>query len=240
MQKELRELGLTKNESSVYIALLQSGSTSAGEVIKKTKLHRNIVYENLGKLVEKGLASFVIVGKIKYFEASSSSELKIFVDKQKQEALKKEKIVKSILPKINSLRKVSEIKQEATIFKGKKGLKTVLEETTLSKSELLIFGTGWGLKQTLKRYNDFWYKKLRKNKVKVRMLLPESKKGKYSSNIKVKYLADKKIIPSTIAIYEDNVLNILWEEETAVVIKSNKVAESYKNYFDIFWNLAKK
>ena len=71
MISELTKLGLTLNEAKVYFALLELGSTNAGEIIKKTKLHRNIVYDKLDKLIEKGLVSFVTIKNIKQFEVTS-------------------------------------------------------------------------------------------------------------------------------------------------------------------------
>ena len=34
MKEELKRLGLTENETKVYLALLELGSTNAGEIIK--------------------------------------------------------------------------------------------------------------------------------------------------------------------------------------------------------------
>jgi len=125
MISELTKLGLTLNEAKVYFALLNLGSTNAGEIIKKTKLHRNIVYDNLEKLIEKGLVGFVLIKNIKHFEVASSEELKEYVNRKREEILNEEKIMKELLPQIEKLKISSERKQEATIFRGKKGLKTI-------------------------------------------------------------------------------------------------------------------
>lgn len=241
MEEELQKIGLTKNEVKVYVALLGLGSTSAGEIIKKTRLHRNIVYDNLERLIEKGLVGFVTIKNIKHFEISSSIELKEYVKKEKEQVLQKEKIVEKLLPEINKARESFERKQEAAIFKGKKGLKNILEEITKSKSEILVFGTGWGMKETMGSYYEQWHKKLSANRVKARILLPENKKELFLKPFVAKYLAEKEVIPSTIAIYEYKVLNIVWgEEPLAVLFISKKVSESYKNYFEILWKHAKK
>jgi len=240
MQEELIKLGLTNNESKVYLALLKLGNTNAGEIIKKTNLHRNIVYDNLDKLIEKGLVSYVIIKNIKHFEVTSSKELKDFIEKQKQEILQKEKIVNNILPEIDKLRSIKERKQEATIFKGKKGLKTIFEEITKTSSELLVFGTGWGMKETMGSYYGQWHLKLKQNKVKARILLPKNKKV-FLKPFTAKYLSEKNIIPSTIALYENKVLNIVWgEEPIAVLFISDKVFDSYKNYINLLWDIAKE
>jgi len=235
------ELGLTENEAKVYSALLGLGSINAGEIIKKTKLHRNIVYDNLGKLIEKGLVSYVLIKNIKRFEATSAIELKEYVNKKKEEALNQEKILKQVIPKIENIRNSREIKQEATIFKGKRGLKNVLEEITKIKSELLVFGTGWGMKETLGEYYEQWHLKLRLNKVKCRILLPENKKGSFLKPFIERYLPENNIMPSTIAVYEDKVLNVVWgEEPLAILVIGEKLSQSYKNYFELLWKMAKK
>ena len=240
MKQQLKQLGLTNNETKVYLALLKLGSTNAGNIIKKTKLHRNIVYDNLDKLIEKGLTSFVIIKNIKHFEITSSNLLKEYIKKQKEEIINKERIVNKILPEINKIRN-TERKQEATIFKGKKGLKTIFEEITQTKSEILVFGTGWGMKGVMGSYYTKWHLKLRRNKIKARILLPENKRDLFLKPFIGRYLPKQNIIPSTIAVYENKVLNIIWEEDPmAILIINKKVSESYKSYFEMLWKISKK
>lgn len=237
--QELQELGLTKNEAKVYTALLELGSTTAGEVIKKTKLHRNIVYDNLERLVEKGLVDFVTIKKIKHFEVSSPNELRDFIQKQKQEILRKESLVKELLPKIEE--EIStERKQDASIFKGRRAVKNVIENITQSKTEVLVLGTGWGMKEIMGDYYEQWHLKLKQHKIKAKILLPENKKGFYLKPFIARYIHEKDVLPSTICVYENKVLNVIWEDEPlAILIYSNKLADSYRNYFEVLWRIAK-
>jgi sugar-specific transcriptional regulator TrmB len=240
MKEELQKLGLTRNESEVYLTVLELGSTSAGKVIKKTKLHRNIVYDNLDKLIEKGLVTFVLIRGIKHFEATSPNELKEFIEKQKNEILAKEKLVNQIIPQIAKIKTVSK-PQEAAIFKGKKAVKNLLEEMALSKTDLLIFATGWGLRKTMgNHYFDQWHLKLRENKVGGRAVLSIKAKTNDKLPYKLRYLKDEFIQPSSICIYEDKVVTLIWDEEPiAVLIISEKNAESYRAYFEVLWKMAK-
>lgn len=241
MKEELTRLGLTENEAEVYLALLDLGSTNAGAIIKKTRLHRNIVYDNLDKLIEKGLVSFVTIKNIKQFETTPSKELKEYVKKRKEEVLNEEKIVSQLVPQIEKIRISAERKQDATIFKGKRGLKTVLDEITKTKSELLVFGTGWGMKETLESYYEQWHSKLKLKKIKCRILLPENKRGNFLKPFVEKYLPENNVMPSTIAVYEDKVLNVIWgEEPIAILIMSEKASQSYKNFFELLWKISSK
>lgn len=240
MEKELQRIGLSSNQVKVYLALLKLGSTKATALIEQTKLHRNIVYENLEKLVDFGLASFVLIRGIKHFEPTSPSRLEEWVEKQKQEALEKESIVDSLLPQIEKLRKTVERKQEAKVFRGKHGVRTIIEEIPKAKGEVLLLATGWGFKQTLGSYFSKWHQQLRKNKVKCRMIVPTGRDIAGTEPFVPRFINETQVIPSTIIVFEDNVLNIVWgEDPIAVLITSEKAAESYKKYFELIWKTAR-
>ncbi|HEY4502489.1 MAG TPA: helix-turn-helix domain-containing protein [Candidatus Paceibacterota bacterium] len=51
----LKELGLTSNQTYIYTYLAKKGKSKAGEIIKATGFHRNIVYGTLEELVDKRL-----------------------------------------------------------------------------------------------------------------------------------------------------------------------------------------
>ncbi|MBN2459941.1 hypothetical protein JXB28_06675 [Candidatus Woesearchaeota archaeon] len=241
MKEELEKLGLTENEATVYLALLDTGLTTAGSIIKKTKYHRNIVYFNLDRLIEKGLATFVMIKNIKHFQAAEADELTNYIEKQRQELEAKERLLKQVIPELEARRKITRQQEEATVYKGLKGVKNVLEDITRSKTELLLFATGWGAKQTLGSYYNQWHLKLKENNITGRALV--SKKAKITEKLpyKVRYLDEEFIQPTTICVFEDKVLNIIWENEPlAVLITSEKNAESYRAYFEILWKKAKE
>ncbi len=51
----LKELGLTSNQTYIYLHLAKRGKSKAGEIIKATGFHRNIVYGTLEELIDKRL-----------------------------------------------------------------------------------------------------------------------------------------------------------------------------------------
>ena len=55
----LEELGLTTNEAKAYIQLLKTGPVTAGNLAKKTDIHRSRVYEALERMVNKGIIKLV-------------------------------------------------------------------------------------------------------------------------------------------------------------------------------------
>ena len=111
--KILEEAGLTKNELTVYKALLQLGSTTAGPLTKKSGIHRSRVYESLNRLIEKGLVSYKIKANRKYFQAQNPEALVDFIEEKKQK-------IQSIVPELKAMQIFKPEKQEANVFEGYK------------------------------------------------------------------------------------------------------------------------
>lgn len=80
MQKEqlidqLSSLQLSKSEAKTYLALLSTGPTTAGEIIRRTGLHRAVVYASFDKLIERNLVMKFEKGKIAHFQPLSPNRL---------------------------------------------------------------------------------------------------------------------------------------------------------------------
>ena len=69
MEESLKEFGFSERESKVYIALLELGETTTGKISKMTRLNSSKIYDILERLIDKGLVSYVLKNKIKYFNA---------------------------------------------------------------------------------------------------------------------------------------------------------------------------
>ena len=83
-ERIFQELGLTENESKVYLALLELGPSLAGTVSKKTGIHRRNIYDITERLIKKGLVGYILKNNRRLFEASNPNRLKdILSEKQK-------------------------------------------------------------------------------------------------------------------------------------------------------------
>ena len=115
------ELGLSHAETEVYLALLTTGTALAGQIIKKTGLHRGTTYQILQRLIEKGIVSTIIQGKKRYFKPAPPD---IFLELLKN----REQEFNSILPELQSRLNASKEKQEVTVYYGKKGIRSVMDK----------------------------------------------------------------------------------------------------------------
>jgi sugar-specific transcriptional regulator TrmB len=112
IEDTLQELGLNRRESICYSALLELGSSKIGVICKKTKIPSSKIYEILDNLIERGLVSYVIKGKIKHYQASDPKVLLNYIEEKKRK-------VEEILPQLLSKQRLSK-KQSVEIFEGQK------------------------------------------------------------------------------------------------------------------------
>ena len=102
--KILESAGLTKNESIVYLTLLQIGTSRTGKILKSSKLNSGKIYEILNSLMNKGLVSESIIDNIKNFSAAPPNEIINYINKKKEALEKQETNIKSILPQLKAIK----------------------------------------------------------------------------------------------------------------------------------------
>jgi len=235
IKQVLKEFGLTENEAEVYLILLKLGYATASEIAEKTQIHRINIYDILERLQERGLVSFVISGKRKQYEVLDPKKI-LEIEEQKKEN------IENIIPKLLKYRELGKNPQEAVILKDKKGIKNILGEITKSKTEVLLFASGWGFKENFPDYYLIWHKRLRINKVKIRCLLSnKSKDIEVPKSLGYKFLPSEFTFPSTTCVFEEKILIIMWSSfPIAILVRGKEISDSYKEFFEILWKIAKK
>src|SRR3989338_5153403 len=123
--KDLERLRLNKNEAKVYYALLLKGQATAQELVKLLGVYRNIVYDNLEKLAEKGLVSFVNDGKKRKFIAEKPSAIVEFLESKKNQLDKEIVQAKELIPDISKILGSHPFRQDVSLLRGILGLKKV-------------------------------------------------------------------------------------------------------------------
>ncbi|MBT5021437.1 TrmB family transcriptional regulator [Candidatus Woesearchaeota archaeon] len=242
-EKILEELGLTPAESKVYLALLETGLTLAGPIIKKTKLHRATAYQILQKLIEKGLACYVSKSGKREFEATSPEILLELLEEQEEQ-------VNSIIPALIELKEKNQRKQEVRVYSGVKKIKSVCEEILDELKyggEYLDFGVSGLFGKILGPYFYIWQEKKKNWKINAKCIFNEDlllKNPKYLKDFvgEAKFHPKEHHSPTDTMIFKDIVVMFIWTAEPpiAIVIDNPDVAESYRNQFKVMWKNAKK
>lgn len=234
-EETLQEADLTRNQTKVYVVLLNLGPSLASQIAEKTKVNRSLVYTILQELISKGLVSYFIQNNKKLFKAAEPSQI-LEILKEKEEK------IKGIMPKLEQIRKPLE-KEKVEVYKGKEGLKTVLNGILRSCKEYFVIGGIGKSLEALPYFIDGWHKRRVKLGIMRKMLLSEEVKRKKVTRFpltKIRYLPRAYGTLESTIIYGNKVANIIWvDEPLAIVIESEKIAKAYTKQFNLMWKNTK-
>ncbi len=242
-QKDLlEEIGLTKSEINVYLALLDIGSSTTGPIVDKSQASSSKIYEILDKLIQKGLVSYIIKDGMKYFEAADPKRILDYLQEKQTKLQQQTKEIADIIPQLELKRSLSQYKSQATIYKGMKGLETAFKELLDGKGGTnYVFVVG-KLDDRLNQFFHNLYKQRAAQGIKTKTIFSEAGREYYESR-KDTPLFEGKVIgtttsPATINIYGSKV-NIRMgtsKEVLCVVIDNQELADSFLEQFNILWN----
>ncbi len=228
--KELQELGLSEGEAEVYLSLLKHGKTNVMQLAKITGRHRTHIYDTIEKLKGKGLVSESIIDNKRVIIASSPENLLSYL-KEKEEKAKK------ILQELKKLEvKDKGIKVET--FHGVAGLKSTLRDVLKEKKDYVGYGEGSRFEKILPNFYEQFRGQAETLRIGLRLILKKGISVPARKDLEVRHL--DYISPSTTFIYADKVLIIIWQPfPTAIRITDKQTADSYKNFFELLWKIAK-
>lgn len=239
-QEVLEELGFSKNESKVYLALLDLGSSTATRIAERSEVHRTNVYDALEKLMKKGLVAHILKGDTKYFEVTDVNDLLNVLNE-------KELRLKNILPQLLLSQNLAKDKSEAHIFEGTKAVRHMLNHFLDLKRTRYVYGVPKiASKMIGEGFMEDYHKRRIKMGIEMRHIYNSDAKDRIHFLNKFeltesRYLPKEYDSPVATNICGDEVVLILYSEKPLVIqIKNEQIAKSYKNYFDLLWSLAKR
>jgi sugar-specific transcriptional regulator TrmB len=241
MEEVLRKVGLSQSEAKVYLTLIESGLSLAGEVTKKANINRSNCYDALQRLIEKGLVSYVIKANRKHFQAETPQKFLEIIKEQENKLKNKENEIKKILPKLIEKSKISDEKPEATIYKGKKGIKSIFEDI-LRYNEYCVFGSSGKFKEILGPFFKQFQKRVKENNIELRILVAEKTKPDIIKHAKeMRYLPKEYITMISTIVYGNKVAIISWTDDpVGFLLEDKPTSESYRIYFNFMWNKSKR
>jgi len=246
----LEQIGLTGSEAKVYEALLQLGDSTRSAIVNKSKISGSKIYEVLEKLQDKGLVSIYMKNKIKHFKPTNPNQLLYYLEDEKKKIIELEKQTKMLIPSLMMQFNNSNEEQEVELLQGIKGMESVFREQVeiLNKGECnyVIGGTRGTDEGPITAFFRKIHMMREEKGIKTKMLYnirqkEETEKnysGKEFSNSTTKYIEHSS--PVSINIYKDRTLIVLFAKELSIIhIKSQAVANSFMEYFNIMWKGAK-
>jgi sugar-specific transcriptional regulator TrmB len=244
----LEELGLTRNETKVYLALLDIGTTTTSAIIKKTGINTSKVYESLERLLKKGLVSYALIRNKKHWQAENPTRLNEYLDDEKKKIEQKRQEAEQLIPGLIARQKLIETETAYKVYEGIKGVKTAREHVleVLDKGDTFyIILSNYPQDEKLEAYwMDFQERRVKKG-IKCRYILNEdlNKIGLRRQKLpfsEIRYVKAETLSPAWTEIYNDHVtIGVLGKNPSVFVIQNQDIANGFINYFEFLWKSGK-
>lgn len=246
MHQELMELGLSKNEATLYLAALNLGPCTASTLASRSKIKRPTAYLALENLIKLGLVKETFVNKRKTFVAERPGALEKLTKRMRRKVIDSEILVEKIVPSLNTM--IGARLEEPTVafYEGINGVKNVLLDVSASKYPWYLFGASG---QMIKNFDPEDIAEIMEEGSKLRKLagLPKIKLitdkairslpkfGRQYPTQEIKILEQGVTASSALIISEDKLVILNFSQPFAAVIKSVEVVEVLRLMYDLIW-----
>lgn len=242
LETELRDIGLKENEVRVFLAVLELGETTIGEVEKRLSLHRQIIYNATDSLHVEGLLRIREIRGKKHFSVPNPK----VIEERAKERLEK---VKSIVPKLLDRANSMQSKDEVSIYRGERAVRNYYVESIElepTKSEILILGVNSERYFSLFPVEDKAYIKFEtlriKKKIAIKLILFGEREKEIGLNrnrayFKLRLLEDLVEAPNDIVVWKDKVSMLFYGSEPYIIeLIGAQTVLGFKQYIEVLWS----
>ncbi|HQH27278.1 MAG TPA: helix-turn-helix domain-containing protein [Oligoflexia bacterium] len=242
----LKSLGLTESEARVYLALIRLGSSSQGPIVKEAGVASSKVYGLLNKLIDKGLASYVIRSGVKHFESAPPSRLLDYLSEKENEIQKQREALKELVPILDKQRGMAWQEPEAQIFRGLEGAATAFDDVLKelkAGEEFYVLGIS-KLPQYFEKWVLDFHRRRAKRGIRCRVVVNELAREtgeKYEAipRTEVRYVQRELFTPVVFVIYKEKTLLSISLDGIWIRIDSKNLTEGLRVYAHYMWSLGK-
>ncbi len=247
----LKHLGFTDGEIAVYIALLELGPSTNSPIAKHSQLQSSSVYYCINSLIKKGFVTFSIRAGRKYFEAVDPSVLPSIVDDEIKSIEDAKETLQSAIPELLSKKAFSKDRNEANVYYGFKGIKTIFRKIISSLRrgdtyESFVIEQRLDEPKDVQNFFKSYNREVRKKGIRIKLLAHQSLRPIFTKMYGREFLKKyqeirytNKVIPIGTTMVKDSIIHFVWSEHPiAFEIINKPIADSYRKYFYNTWKEA--
>lgn len=243
--------GLSQLEARIYLFLLNKEPQSVVEIGQGMHIPRTSIYDNVLKLIEKGLVEKHILYKTQKFEAFPISILQTLIDKEKsrieklqeQYSFLENNISQTLLPSANT---------EVRYYHGKQGFMQMMWNTLSAEKEIVGYSI-FGRKDIvgdkfIDRLNEEIQKKglvdrvIANDSETIKNFLSNPEEEKRRTYQQTRFISPNKLYISGDTTIYNNVFAVTYWKQGEIVgveIENAELVKMQKSIFEEMWKLAK-
>jgi len=244
--EQLNALGLSPNESSIYLALLEVGRGTVSQIARKARINRTTGYDILDTLVSKGLANISGKEPKQEYHAESPQKIVVLLENRIEDEKKRLEEARSLLPQLKSIHNVSG-RPQVRFYEGKEGLEQVYEDTLTSHETIRAYANVDDMHKALPSYFPRYYHRRADKKIGIRAIIPSNEAGLGRAKEDKMERRESALVPPDqyyftpeINIYDNKVMIASWREKLGIIIESQEIADAMKKIYELAWAEAKR
>lgn len=233
----LQQIGLTKHQVEIYLALLDVKYYSISDIAKNTQIHRPIIYKELPVLIKYGLVLEIEQGKRVVYSAESPLKLQEIVNQISGD-------IKNAVPELQKKYEQRGNHPIIKFYEGKEGVSFVFLDlvNSLKKGDVFYRYTSNIDSARVNKYLPKEYRKIRDKKQLERFVIGTKK---HLSQKKKRLERAEKYMPEKYGkfdyqivelIYGNKVAYIDYETESTMVIESKKISSFQRKIFKALYD----
>jgi sugar-specific transcriptional regulator TrmB len=245
------KLGLKREHSDVYLALLEGGVMPAGNLAKRLNIPRSTLYGLLDELARGGLVLQNEKENVKLWQTVDPEKIKNILNDKINALEKTRSSFDEILADLKKSQKTDFVSPKYNYFEGKEEMRIMLKDVLLYDDlETELY---WPVKDMIKVLGeDFLFefnKKRVRNGIGIRVIWPQEKTSDVEKNIFLapgkEVLREVRLAPAGIDFsmgywaYGNKVMFMSSRAENfGFIVESKELRQLLKTQFEILWKIS--
>lgn len=229
-------LGLSKQESAVYLAALELGVSSISDIAKKAIIKRPTTYYIIDELMRKNLITKAPKGKRILYHAERPQNLLHNVRMQEEQLI-------TLMPQLEAMQKTARNRPSIRFFEGKEGIIAIYNEMFDTHQKMYALGSLENIMNIITHEDNAKYFAIFRAKGgKIYDLLENSAEAKrYLKAGYRKGLGPAKFLPADfkfgtdMLIVGNKVSLISYSALVGLIIDNEQIAQTQRNTFEFIW-----
>lgn len=246
----LVNVGLTPEQSDIYLSLLTHGAQSAGQLAKSTKVQRTYIYKICQELITRGLIIQSKKDRGTTYSPMSPDHLLTYAEEQKTRSLQAQTALEGILHLLKEKYSSVEERPVITYYEGVTGIKKIYSDILLTKKDILLLRSIYDDK--FPEIDKLVMEQIAKQVelgIHTRTITPLEKPTKeVYLNLDKQRFVNRHIVrngllklPSQIIIYGSKVAIISLRSKIITTLIDNKdISDTFRQMFELEWELTQK
>lgn len=234
----LLKFGFSHKEATLYLAMLETGSSVVSDVVKKAGMNRSTGYVILESLIQRGLVTMSERNGVSVYTPAPPERLLEHLQDNARKYSDLVNAAQGLMPELKMLY----TRPRVRYYEGLDGVQTAYEDTLTASEPIRAYCSIDNMHKALPEYFPEYYRRRAAKKIHARAIIPDTSEGRERVKNNQHEARTSRLVPEDaytfspeINIYDNKVVFFSWLEKFALMIESREIADALKKTFELSW-----